>query len=329
MTRDEATKVLAQALFKSELDTVSRTVLTDPRLFAKLMVNAIRIMRPQDKVEQSEDMALRVTTTGSPVKSLRLRLDRMFDSLIPRDDVGNGIGIIMILESVEESINTAFGAISERPDDHDIRVAVPLVKPRHYIDHIVQRAAKDSAGTSTPLNRHLLVHWETSNGLLAVAAVDTPKTYAFVTETAAEKAGLNHDGMVALAMENLRKAYVASGFESDYEGGLCEFSDIGGAAASLVLLDEFLPAESEKAGEGLFVHAFDADRLILVPMSNKSEILTLMAAVKAGAAPSRVEMPQMFFTDGAIREVTLADVKAMVTDEMAAVKEFIGRGTPH
>lgn len=329
MTKDDAVKILAQAVFLAEIETLDRATMQDRDKFATLMRHAVTLLRPDDLVEPEEAMTIRVRTRGTPVKSLRIRLDRMYETVRPSDDeLTNAVTVLRFVMSVGELVEHSFGVLDIR-QPRDLSKTIPLLKPTSFIDHIVQRADRDHKKSGTPLERHLLVHWQAPNGLRAVAAIDTPEKYDFVTEADIAEEGISHDAAVELAIANLRELHRSTQNRSDYSNGLYEFTEIGGAASSLLLLDEFLAEESEKAGEALMFHAFDADHLIAVPFSNSGEIMLILEAIKARAAPSLVGTAPMIYADGVIRDMTIDDVKELVQEEIHDLTRFFASKFGH
>nr|WP_250807154.1 hypothetical protein [Neorhizobium tomejilense] len=331
MTTTNTSKILAQAVFLANRETLDSDTVSNRAAFNEIMLQAVRLLRPDDNIEQGEDMNVRVFTKGEVVKSLRLRFDKMFDVVVPSTDEGkNARTLTALIDNIDSAINRAFSVLGARQErTFDLDQTIPLLKPPSYIAHICERAVQDSRQSGRPLEDNQILHWVTPNGLHAVAAIDQPDKYHFVTEGEVLKEGRKRENVIATAISNLRNAYKAFGAMSDYSSGFAELRGVGGAAASLILLDDFLAEEAERAGDDLFLHAADADHLLIFPLSNTDAILSLLGALKEGRAPARVETPPMIFQDGKLRDIVADDIVTILSDKVDELASILNRGPTH
>lgn len=313
MTRDEAQKIVTQALFLISKDKPDAELFGSPDLFGDFMFHAINTMHPTHEVTRTDQLGVRINRRDDRNSGALMSFERLFDKL---GKLGRADDNSQLVEAVTIVGSNIEASLSE-DDDTDLTKAIPVLRSTEAMRLTLERNREraDERGIDPAMNE--IIHWPASEGLTAVLAVPEEDSYVFVTEDMRLESGLSVEELKATAMSNLREGYLSARSSFHRVGTITEIVRTGGAASSFILLDGFLEKLSRKAGSDLLIYSGETDHLLVIPTKTQTAVVNAVNRYAAGKLPAG-DIPQMLYSGGELRPITRDDIVSLVSNVFPA-----------
>ncbi|MCV9964626.1 hypothetical protein OIU34_22300 [Pararhizobium sp. BT-229] len=311
MTRDEAHKIVTQALFLISKDKPDAELFNSPTLFGDFLFHALRTMYSAHEVTRTDTLEVRVNRKDDENSGAIMSFARLFEKLGKTpgaDRKAQLVEMVMIVGS------NAAGSLSE--ESIDLTKVLPIVRSAKALAETLERNRARAAERGLNADMSEIIHWKVNDELAAVLAIPQQDSFLFVTEDMRVDGKVSIDELRETAMTNLRREYLAARPGFHRIGSITEIAKTGGAASSFILLDGFLDKLARKGGGDLLVYSGDTDHLVIIPTSNQTSAVKALSGYATGKLPVG-EIPQMIYSDGELRPVTRDDVLALMPRVLA------------
>lgn len=313
MTRDEAHKIVTQALFLISKDKPDAELFSSPDLFGDFLFHALRTMQPAHEVTRTDTLEVRVNRKDDEQSGAILSFARLFEKLgkTPGADRRSQlVEMVMIVGS------NAAGSLSDEEEPIDLTKVLPILRSVKALTQTLERNRARAAERGVDANMNEIIHWKVNDELAAVLAIPQEDSFLFVTEDMRDDGKVSVDELRTTAMANLQREYLAARPGFHRVGSITEITKTGGAASSFILLDGFLEKLARKGGGDLLVYSGDTDHLVIIPTSNQTSAIKALSGYATGKLPVG-EIPQMIYSDGELRPVKRDDVLALMPRVLA------------
>jgi hypothetical protein len=306
MTEDKARQIIAYVLEGMALGKSDASIYLDEGVLGEVLCRALRVTNPNQKITLDEPGVINIHGNDDRHPFV-LSFARAMKEFSRTRMQGNFSILARVFASYQRNIEAV-----EKTQTLNLSLIIPLLKSSEM--HARSQSRNDALsiehGFEPESGRYQ--HWEVSEGVVSVVALNEPDRFQFVTETMSTESGLTLDALKTLAMNNLAAAYRQSGVSTDYADGMSEITDTGGAAASFILLEGFLEQESMRADDSaLYIFSSGVDHLVLMPGWNGEGIASAFTALRTGALPQG-DIPPLVYEDGQLRVVSMEDVARIV-----------------
>jgi hypothetical protein len=306
MTRDDARRIVTQALFLIDKDKPDPVLFKSPDQFGEFIYQAIRVMNPAHEVTKTDQLSVKITRGGASGGGAAVSFAKLFEMFGNLDALTENDHLLELVAAVGANIASIVG----EDENLDFGKCVPIVKSSGDVVAWLERNRKRAIelGLDPALNR--LVHWPVNDDLTAVLAVPQEDTLVFVTEDMLRGNGSSLAELKALAMRNIRRECRAAVDRFHRVGDITEISGTG-SASSYILVDGFLERFSREAGDDLLVYSGRIDHLLIIPTGNTRSVAKALSGYATAKFPAG-EIPQMIYSDGELRPVSRDDIAALI-----------------
>ncbi|NTF17110.1 hypothetical protein G6L37_01530 [Agrobacterium rubi] len=301
MNPSDITAMIRRALFlsgKSEKEIVASI-----SSFRDFAVQILKLSTPDTAVILIGSSSLRMTDSASQAVRT-VSLSRPFSRLDPNAPS----------DSLHVFVTNLSSLVRVDPDAPPQQIeellgdVVPLLKSSNYAVGNASLLRRQHAQSGHDPDLHAKVQWEVNSHVVAYPVFNEPHGYRFITGDQLLEGDLTASDIQEIAIQNLRD--IANSLpRSDYSEGLKEYSGLNGVASALVLLPEFLEAESEQAGGPLCLLSGDADHLFIVPLANEDFLNYLLGRVAKGSL-QLPEIPPLVYQEGCLEPAGIQEVSA-------------------
>ncbi|MBY3433841.1 hypothetical protein HFN89_06730 [Rhizobium laguerreae] len=307
MTRDDARRIVTQALFLVSKDKPDPELFRSPDVFGEFLYQAVRVMYPAHEVKKTDQLSVKLIGNDGSSAGAVVSFTKLFEMFGKLDVLGENDHLLQLVAAVGANIASIVG----EDEKLELKKCVPILKSSGSVEAWLERNREraDELGLDPALSRP--VHWQVNEALTAVLAVHQEDTLVFVTEDMRRGKGLSFDELKAFAMRNLRREYRAALGRFHHVGEMTEITGTGGSSSSFILVDGFLERLSKEAGDDLLVYSGGIDHLVIIPTGNIRSVAKALGGYAAGKLPAG-DIPQMIYSEGKLRPVSRDDISALL-----------------
>lgn len=307
MKPDDWSKILKQALFLMNKESLDEARITEPSGFRGILLALLKLTHPDIKAwtEQGDDRIL----FTDPTVDARLKVNafinprRIFQDIRPDDAEWNKEflrtdGLAFIANAVNEfrrqlaAIDLDKGVINN--PNQTVGKIVPLLKTDAMIHGMDQSFIRNGMPDE---EQYRLMSWPLIDRVRVVPAFDTPDNFQFMHRFNADELGITPDEVKDHALANFRTMSKRIKIRSDYTKPLVVIDRIGGIASSLLLLPEFWEKEAVKAKDELAIHVAEYDTLLVARKGDRHGMARLLHMAYSGSVASVFTPPIIFVFD--------------------------------
>jgi hypothetical protein len=306
MTRDDARRIVTQALFLINKDKPDPALFKSSEQFGEFIYQAIRVMYPAHEVTRTDGLSVKIVSVGGPGTGAAVSFAKLFAMFGTLDVLAEKDHLLELVAAVGANVASIVG----EDDSLDLEECVPIVKSSGDVATWLDRNRKRAIELGLDPALNMLLHWPINDDLTAVLAVHHGDTLVFVTEDMRRSHGLSTDELKAIAMRNIRRECRAAVNQFHRVGDITEITGPG-SASSYILVDGFLERLSKEAGDDLLVYSGRIDHLLIIPTGNTRSVAKALSGYATANLPAG-EIPQMIYSDGELRPVSRDDIASLI-----------------
>jgi uncharacterized protein YtpQ (UPF0354 family) len=308
MTRDDARRIVTQALFLIDKDKADPALFKSPDQFGEFIYQAIRVMNPAHEVTRTDRLSVKIIRGGHGTGAA-VSFTKLFEMFGTLDVLAENDYLVDLVAAVGANIASIVG----EDDKIDLEQCVPIVRSTQDVDSWLERNRKRAIELGLDPALNTLIHWRVNDDLTAVLAVHQGDTIVFVTEDIRRNRDFTLEELKALAMRNIRRECRAAVDRFYRDGDITEIS--AGSASSYILVDGFLERLSKEADDDLLVYSGRTDHLLIIPTGNTRSVAKALSGYATANLPVG-DIPQMIYSDGELRPVSHDDIMALIPKVM-------------
>jgi uncharacterized protein YtpQ (UPF0354 family) len=308
MTRDEAHKIVSQALFLISKDQADAALFSSGPLFGDFMFNAIKTMYRDCEVVRTDILGFKIESRKKAKVGSIISFGQVFDELGKDTALDRNSQLVELVLAVARIID---GALKQDEGTADLSKVIPLVSSASTVVKTLERNRMRAAELGIDQERNSIIHWTVTEDIVALLAIPQEDSFLYVTDEMRIDSGIALDELKSIAMNNLKMAFHQAKLDLKQTGSGTEITGTGGAASSFILLDGFLDSLARQSGSDLLVYSGDTDHLMIVPTKNHKTMAKVLGGYAIGKLPTG-SIPQLIYSDGNFRPINRDDIAALV-----------------